>query len=498
MKRSILRTDDPEYFVVAGHGAELLVIDVNAPNAEQRAAEAGQIVSAKLMQAFADELGEEMRKIPADEFASSRAAMATAIEKAQARVYGELKSGDFLKRFPEVEPVIDMASGIAVNSFGNVNPLITSAAIQQMLTIGHTSQDHTTATLERVSRTLAKLFGDDKAVVFWTNSGAEANEGVITAMNSYHHLRGEPERNQIIAFNGAFHGRTGRAREAMNFATTGIGPLTGGFVHGEFNNLASVEALIGPRTSGIMVEPVQGEGGIVPATKAFMEGLRALADKHGALLHLDEVQAGMGRTGKVYAHQHFGIQPDCMSTAKALSGGVGAAVAAFVVSGKMNDVLTDKGAKRFSHGSTFGGSPLAVTLAEQTLQMVQQAEHIGAPAQENAAHLRKRLEEIAAKLPEGAIKDVRGLGFMQAMELDPSLSNAEAMTALRQEGVFVMDGRKNTLRLLPPLNITAQEIDMATVRMESGLQKFVQAKFPPSTGKPFAAVDVAPEQGKQV
>jgi acetylornithine/N-succinyldiaminopimelate aminotransferase len=370
---------------------------------------------------------------------------------------------------------LDFAAGIAVNSFGNVNDEIVDAAITQMKKLGHVSQTHSSAALEEASKLLVKLFGDEKAKVYWSNSGAEVNEGVFSAINRYQFDKGNKSRDQIITFKGAFHGRTGRTREAAGKYTEGIGALTGGFKLVEYNNIDAVKAAIDERTSGILVEPVQGEGGVLPADKSFLEGLRALCDEHDLVLAYDEVQTGIGRTGKIFAFENFGVRPDMITLAKALSAGVGVPLGVFIVSDKVNQVITEGGAKKFDHGSTFGGGPVAGAIVLKVLELIQRDEYTGAEAQERAAYFKGKLEALSEKYPT-ILHGVRGLGFMLALRLDHDIPNMEVIGKLREAGLFAMFAGDNVLRFLPPLNVSKAHIDEAADILDTVLADYAKTK----------------------
>lgn len=353
---------------------------------------------------------------------------------------------------------LDCASGIAVNSFGNCNAEIVSAVTKQMQKLCHLSVSHNHPLLESVSKKLSDTFSPG-AKIFWQNSGAEANECAIIAANSYHYLNGRPERDTVLTFEGAFHGRTRATRTAAGKYTEGIGPLPGGFTLLPYNDLAAVEKAIDGKTSAILVELVQGEGGIRVATPEFAKGLRKLADKHGILLIIDAVQCGIGRTAKMYTHEHYGITPDIITLAKALGGGV-MPVGACMMTKKVADGLTENGTALFGHGSTFGGGAPALAAVNAVLDIVKGDNCIGKDAADRAAYWMDSLKKIASEFPD-KIAEARGLGFMLGLKLKPEYPCLDAVMKAREFGLFTMIAGDNTLRLLPPLTMPREKIDEA-------------------------------------
>lgn len=353
---------------------------------------------------------------------------------------------------------LDCAAGIAVNSFGNCNAEIVNAVTKQMKELCHLSLTHNHPLMEEVSKMLADTFAPG-AKVFWQNSGAEANECGIIVANSYQYLNGHPERDTLITFEGAFHGRTRVTRAATGKYVEGIGPLPGGFKIVPFNDLAAVEKAIDNKTSAILIEVVQGEGGIRVAEKSFLEGLRKLCDKHGILLYFDAVQCGIGRTAKMYSYEHFGVQPDIMTLAKALGGGI-MPVGACVMKKHVADGLTQNGKVLFAHGSTFGGGGPALAAVKTVLNLVKADNCTGKDAAERAAYFMEGLKKIAAKYPQYVV-EARGLGFMLGLKLKPEITNTDIVLKLRTNGLFTMFAGDNALRLLPPLTLTKAQIDEA-------------------------------------
>lgn len=358
----------------------------------------------------------------------------------------------------EGKKYLDCASGIAVNSFGNCNAEIVDAVTKQMRELCHLSLTHNHPLMEEVSKTLADTFSPG-AKVFWQNSGAEANECGIIAANSYHYLNGRPERDTLITFEGAFHGRTRTTRAATGKYVEGIGPLPGGFKIVNYNDLAAVEKAIDAKTSAILLEVVQGEGGIRVAEKAFLEGVRKLCDKHGILLYFDAVQCGIGRTAKMYSFEHYGVEPDIITLAKALGGGV-MPVGACLLKKHVADGLTQNNKVLFTHGSTFGGGAPALAAVKTVLKLVNADNCIGKDAAERATYFMDGLKKLATKYPKYVV-EARGLGFMLGLKLKPELPNMDMVLKLRGNGLFTMFAGDNTLRLLPPLTLPKAQIDEA-------------------------------------
>lgn len=386
---------------------------------------------------------------------------------------------------------INFYTAIAVDSLGEGKAEILKALQTQLATgLCMTSPACRSAPLEEASTLLAQMFNGGQAKIFWCNSGAEANEASIKMMRAWHEIQGHKERDTIITFKGAFHGRSAETVAAAgNFTAIGMGNAQRSFIQVSFNDLGAVEAALDGRVAGILVEPVQGEGGIVPATQEFLRGLRALSDKHGILLAFDEVQCGMGRTGKVFAHQHYGVKPDLMSLGKALGGGV-MPVAATVIDAKVERVLTQNGAKPFDHGSTFGGSPLATAVAVSALTLIQQEQYTGKDAERRAVFLREKLAELAGKHPEMMEPDIRGLGFFIGVRLEQDFNNLAVRQKLYENGLAVMGAKNNVLRLLPPLDVTEEIIQEAVACMDKTFEQLkAPTLFVSSAGAMMSAVN---------
>jgi acetylornithine/N-succinyldiaminopimelate aminotransferase len=286
--------------------------------------------------------------------------------------------------------------------------------------------------------------------VLFSNSGTEANEAMLKLARHHFYLAGQVERYRIIAFEGSFHGRTlgALALTGQDKYREGFGPLPG-VTHVPFGDLAAVERAMGPDVAGVIVETVQGEGGVLPAPPGFLEGLRQLTEQHGALLLVDEIQTGVGRTGRFLGiHQHPGLEPDALSMAKALAGGV--PIGAMLCTEKLAGALPPG-----SHGSTFGGNPLASRVALAVLDVVEQQDLV-ARAASVGAYLGERLQALT-RYP--AVSGARGQGLLRALELGESVDARTVVTDLREAGVLVTVAGGRALRFSPPLIITQAQID---------------------------------------
>ncbi len=355
---------------------------------------------------------------------------------------------------------LDFGAGIATSSLGHGNAHLVQAITEQASRVMHTSNLYRVPQAERLAARLVEhSFADS---VFFCNSGAEANEGMVKMMRKAMSERGQPERYRVICFDGAFHGRT----LAMLAATgnkkylAGFGPEVDGFDHVPFNNLNALRDAIGPQTAGVMVEPVQGEGGIRVGSLDYLRGLRAACDEFGILLGLDEVQCGMGRTGKLFAHEWAGIEPDVLSAAKGIAGGfpMGAILA-------KEDVA--KAIVPGTHGTTFGGNPLACAAANAVLDVILAPGFLDDVAQKGD-ELRAKLEDVAAELPN-VIAEVRGTGFILGLKCE--VPNTELQNALAAEGLLAVAAGENVVRLVPPLIVTASDIDEAVEMIRRGARR---------------------------
>ncbi|WP_082036670.1 aspartate aminotransferase family protein [Paramagnetospirillum magnetotacticum] len=345
---------------------------------------------------------------------------------------------------------LDFASGVAVNALGHCHPRLVKALAGQAAKVWHTSNLYRVPGQESVA---AKLVGQSFAdTVFFCNSGAEALECCIKMARRYHFAAGNPQRTRIICAEGAFHGRTlatvaagGQKKHLEGFA-----PAVDGFDHVPFGNLNALRAAITEESAAILVEPVQGEGGIVPGDPDYLRRLRATADEFGLLLIFDEVQTGMGRTGTLFAHEQAGIAPDIMGLAKGLGGG-------FPVGACLATAKAASGMVPGTHGSTFGGNPLAMAVADEVMTIMAEPgflDHVRAVAQK----LRTGVEEAASRFPD-VIEEVRGLGLMLGFK--PRMPNTDMVARLAANGLLSVGAGDNMVRLLPPLIINDAQVDEA-------------------------------------
>jgi acetylornithine/N-succinyldiaminopimelate aminotransferase len=349
---------------------------------------------------------------------------------------------------------LDFGAGIATSLLGHGHPGLTAAIAAQAGRVMHVSNLYRVPEAERLAaRLVAASFADS---VFFCNSGAEANEGMVKMLRKAQAETGHPERWRIICFDGAFHGRT----LAMISATgnpayiKGFGPPVDGFDHVPFNNLNTLRDAIGPETAGIIAEPIQGESGIRNAVPDFLRGLRAACDEFGLFLGLDEIQTGMGRTGKLFAHEWAGITPDAISLAKGLGGGfpIGAVLAREEVAQHL---------RPGSHGTTFGGNPLACAAGNAVLDVVLAPGFLDGVAR-TGEYLRAGLSKLMREHP-GIITEIRGQGLLVGLRC--GVPNTELQAACLAEGLLTVGAGDNVLRLVPPLIISNAECDEALGRI---------------------------------
>jgi acetylornithine/N-succinyldiaminopimelate aminotransferase len=356
---------------------------------------------------------------------------------------------------------LDFGSGIAVTLLGHAHPHLVATLKTQAEKLWHCSNLYGIAAQEQLAeRLVAQSFAD---TVFFGNSGAEALECAIKMARRFQFHRGQPERFGIIAFEGAFHGRTIATISAggQEKHLEGFRPELPGFDHVPLGDLARVEAALGPQTAAILIEPIQGEGGIRSAEAAFLAELRRLADEHDLLLIFDEVQTGMGRSGRLFAYQWSGVTPDVMTLAKGLGGG-------FPIGACLATARAASGMTAGSHGSTFGGNPLACACANAVLDVLLEDGFL-ARVDELAKRLRHQVEQLAAAYP-GVIQGVRGQGLLLGMVCTPP--NTEVSAKLMARGLLTVPAGDNVVRLLPPLIIGPAEIDQAVATLEEVCQEF--------------------------
>ncbi|MEO1018307.1 MAG: aspartate aminotransferase family protein [Pseudomonadota bacterium] len=345
---------------------------------------------------------------------------------------------------------LDFGTGIAVNSLGHAEPHLVEALTQQAAKLWHVSNLYRIGEQERLAdRLVANSFGE---TVFFGNSGAEAMELCIKMARRYQWQRGQTERNRIITFEGCFHGRTMASISAAGGAkmVDGFAPLLEGFDRVPFGDHDAVRNAVTEHTAAIMIEPIQGEGGIRPVPPQCLEGLRELCDEHGLLLVFDEVQAGIGRTGKLFAYEHTNIAPDIMGLAKGLGGGF--PIGAVVASAKGASGMTAS-----THGSTFGGNPLGCAVANAVLDVMLEDGFLTSVAVKSQ-RLLDALKRIVELYPD-VYQSVRGQGLL--IGIRAAKPNADVVTALRENGLLAVPAAENVVRLLPPLNVREDEIDIA-------------------------------------
>jgi acetylornithine/N-succinyldiaminopimelate aminotransferase len=358
------------------------------------------------------------------------------------------------------ERYLDFASGVAVNALGHAHPKLIAALTEQAGKLWHCSNLYRVSGQERLAERLCEATFADK--VFFSNSGAEACEGAIKLARRYHFANGHPERWRIVTFKGAFHGRTLATIAAAGNEKylEGFGEPAPGFDIVAFGDLEAVEAAIGPHTAAIMVEPVQGEGGVRVGSNQFLQGLRKLCDQHGLLLILDEVQCGMGRTGKLFAHEWAGITPDVMAVAKGIGGG-------FPVGCFMATEEAAKGMVAGTHGSTFGGNPLAMAVGNAVLDTVLEPAFLD-QVRDTALRFKQALARVKDENPD-VVEEVRGSGLLVGIKVKPPMGDVVA--ACMAEKLLTVGAGENVVRLLPPLNVTEAEISESVQRLSRALKR---------------------------
>ena len=345
---------------------------------------------------------------------------------------------------------LDFSSGIAVTALGHSHPHLVAALKAQAEKLWHVANLYQIPEQERLAeRLVANSFAD---TVFFNNAGAEALECGIKLVRKYQHETGHPERYRMICCEGAFHGRTLAtiAAGGQEKHLAGFGPPMDGFDHVPFGNLNEMRAAVTAETAGILIEPIQGESGIRPADADYMRGLRVAADEFGLLLFFDEVQCGMGRTGKLFAHEWSGVTPDVLATAKALGGG-------FPVAACMATENAAQGMGVGSHGSTFGGNPLAMAVANAVLDVMLADGFLDNVVAMGEA-LARGLETIVATHP-GIAEEVRGSGLLRGIKL--ASDSREMVSTLRDNGLLTVAAGDNVIRMLPPLIVEQAQIDEA-------------------------------------
>jgi len=355
---------------------------------------------------------------------------------------------------------VDFAGGIAVTALGHCHPALVDALKTQGETLWHISNVFTNEPALRLGRKIIDATFAER--VLFMNSGTEANETAFKLARYYASTRHSPYKSKIIAFHNAFHGRSlftvsvgGQPKYS-----DGFGPKPADIIHVPFNDLHAVEAVIDDHTCAIVVEPIQGEGGVTAATPAFLQGLRALCDKHQALLVFDEVQCGMGRTGDLFAYMHYGVTPDILTSAKALGGG-------FPVSAMLTTKDIASAFHVGSHGSTYGGNPLACAVAGAAFDIINTPDVLGG-VKDKRAQFVKHLQQIDAQYD--VFSDIRGMGLLIGAELKPAFKGRarEFLYAAAEAGVMVLNAGPDVMRFAPSLVVDAADID-------EGMARFAQA-----------------------
>ena len=355
---------------------------------------------------------------------------------------------------------IDFAGGIAVNALGHAHPALREALNDQASKFWHTGNGYTNEPVLRLAKKLIDATFAER--IFFCNSGAEANEAALKLARKYAHDRFGSQKSGIVAFKNAFHGRTlftvsagGQPAYSQDFA-----PLPPDIRHAVYNDLDSASQLIDDTTCAVIVEPVQGEGGVVPATKAFLQGLRELCDRHNALLIFDEVQTGVGRTGELYAYMHYAVTPDLLTTAKALGGGF--PIGALLATERCASVMTVG-----THGTTYGGNPLATAVAGKLLEIVNTPEVLNGVKQRHDWFV-ERINAMNERF--GLFSEIRGLGLLIGCVLNAEFAGKAKLISQEAAvaGVMVLIAGANVVRFAPALNVSEEEV-------ATGLDRFALA-----------------------
>jgi acetylornithine/N-succinyldiaminopimelate aminotransferase len=355
---------------------------------------------------------------------------------------------------------LDFGSGIATASLGHGHPHLSKAIAEQAAKVMHVSNLYRIPGAEKLAQRLVDATFADS--VFFCNSGAEANEGMIKMMRRAMFDAGKGERFRFVVFEGAFHGRTLATLAATGNAKylEGFGPVVEGFDQVPFNNMNAVRNAIGPATAGIIVEPIQGEGGVRPADMQFLRDLRAVCDEYGLVLGMDEVQSGMGRTGKLFAHEWAGITPDVMSAAKGIGGG-------FPLGAVLAKEQYAKALKPGTHGTTFGGNPLACAAGNAVLDVILAPGFLEG-VERKGRKLRTELDKLAREFPQ-VYEDARGMGLLQGLKC--VLPQGEVQAACIAEGLMAITAGENVLRLAPPLVVTDADLDEAIAMLRRATRR---------------------------
>ena len=353
------------------------------------------------------------------------------------------------------EKYLDMGAGIAVNCLGHANPHLTKVLTDQASQLWHTSNLYHIPNQEKLANNLVQsTFAD---TVFFTNSGTESMECAIKMARKFHHSNDDLERTEIITFENSFHGRSLAMISAAGSEklTKGFEPILSGFIQIQYNNIEKLTEVVSTKTAAIVLEPIQGEGGIIPAQEHFLSQVKKLCVENGILLILDEIQCGVGRTGSLFAYEEYNVKPDIMAIAKGIGGG-------FPLGACLATERAAQGMTAGTHGSTYGGNPLACAVGNAVLEIINDQKFLN-KVKDKSLLLKQKLAYLLDQHPD-IFEEIRGKGLM--MGLKCKILNTDLVNAGYQKGLITVPGGDNTIRLLPPLNITNKEIDVAVTMLD--------------------------------
>ena len=353
------------------------------------------------------------------------------------------------------EKYLDMGAGIAVNCLGHANPHLTKILTDQAGNLWHTSNLYQIPNQEKLANNLVQsTFAD---TVFFTNSGTESMECAIKMARKFHHSNNDPDRTEIITFENSFHGRSLAMISAAGSEklTKGFEPILSGFIQIQYNNIEQLTEVVSAKTAAIVLEPIQGEGGIIPAQERFLLQVKKLCLENGILLILDEIQCGVGRTGTLFAYEEYNVKPDIMAIAKGIGGG-------FPLGACLATERAAQGMTAGTHGSTYGGNPLACAVGNAVLEIINDQKFLD-KVKNKSLLLKQKLAYLLDQHPD-IFEEVRGKGLMIGLKC--KILNTDLVNAGYQKGLITVPGGDNTVRLLPPLNITNEEIDLAVTMLD--------------------------------